>query len=91
MVDVFVRNLDAEVYARLKADAARRKLTVAEEIEFAFERLCIGGGTTRDLLKIAPYTGKVRYKDASSRVDELVEEEVNDDYRRLQRHRRKTH
>ncbi|HLD75929.1 MAG TPA: hypothetical protein VI874_02845 [Candidatus Norongarragalinales archaeon] len=91
MVDVLIRNVEEELYARFKSDAARRKIPLAEELKLAFENLQAKSGTGKDLMKIEPWRGKVYVKNASLRVDELAGDAALDDYRRIQRSYRASH
>ncbi|MBI4360340.1 hypothetical protein HY572_01045 [Candidatus Micrarchaeota archaeon] len=91
MVDVLIRNVDPDMYARFKSDAAARKLTLAEELKLAFESLAVKKGLGKDLLDLPVYRGPLRVKNPSERVDELFAKAAYDDYLRLQRgHRART-
>ncbi len=85
MVDVLIRNVDPDLYARFKSDAAARKLTLAQELKLAFEHMAVKKGTGRDLLKMPVYTGKLYEKNPSTRVDELAGKAAYDDYLGQQR------
>ncbi len=80
-----IRNVDGELYARFKSDAARRKIPLAQELELAFSMLEARSGTGKDLLKLPTFKGKLKIDNPSEHVDEIVGDALSDDYRRIQR------
>ena len=86
MVDVLIRNVDDDLYAEFKADAAGRKLTLAQELKLAFTHLRVKKGLARDLLKLPTVRLNTKEaKTASRNIDKLASEGAYDDYIRHER------
>ena len=86
MVDVFIRNVDEETYAQFKADAARRKITAAQEFKLAFTHLKIKKGLAKDLLLLPTFKGdSPEIRNASKNIDKAFSQGVADDYLRHKR------
>ncbi len=86
MVDVLIRNVDEDFYSEFKADAARRKITLAQEMKLAFTHLRVKKGLAKDLLKLPTFKGDTpEIRNAGKDFDELVSKAAYDDYIRHQR------
>ncbi|MBI5635618.1 hypothetical protein HY993_01495 [Candidatus Micrarchaeota archaeon] len=82
MVDVFIRNVDEKIYQRFKSRAAQEGLGLGEAFgqiveKGTFEKKGAAGWLALPKLKLGKY--------ASRKIDEIVGEEMLDDYNRYKR------
>jgi len=84
--------MDPKIWAQIKADAAAHERSLAEEVKQAFVTYQVKKGTGKDMLTLPRWTGKnEKTRTASQKIDEILEEEDLNDYRRQQRAYRARH